>query len=133
MLRQADVDLRAGKLDRARHSYTRVLEVAQGHETDARLGLARVARARGDKEAARQELDAAVAGDPSSARANLALADFEWESGDKDAARRRYQQILVDFKGREIPARVHQRAGAKSDEVEPRGAHDGPSTAPDAH
>lgn len=120
ILRQADIDLRAGKLDRAHRSYARVLDMSRGQETDARIGLARVARARGDLEAARQELEGAVANDPRSLRGRAALADLEWEVGDRAIARQLYRQILVDFADRDLPAGFRGRA-------EP------PSTLPDPH
>ncbi|MEM8783936.1 MAG: tetratricopeptide repeat protein [Planctomycetota bacterium] len=71
--------LRRGQLDRATEHFGRVLALSEGFDLDAQLGLAEVAEARGDLDAARSEYDALTRAEETSvaARAMLRLGHVE--------------------------------------------------------
>ncbi|MEM7576324.1 MAG: tetratricopeptide repeat protein [Planctomycetota bacterium] len=71
--------LRLGELDAATEQFGRVLALSEGFDLDAQLGLAEIAEARGDLEAAREEYDGLTRAEETSvaARAMLRLGHVE--------------------------------------------------------
>jgi len=110
VLRRAEVELRAGRLERGRQLYLRLLDGSSGLGVEAHLGLAKVARAEGDLEAARHHFEAAEQLAPHTAQAQLLLADDEWSCGEIASASQRYRQIVDTFTRIEVPLRARERA-----------------------
>jgi predicted TPR repeat methyltransferase len=69
-----------------------------------------VSRSTGDAAAAQSFYKRALGANPSYLPALVALADLQWDSGDKGAAQKAYRDIVDRFPEPAFPARVKQRA-----------------------
>lgn len=90
----AGAALEAGDLNNAEQRFQRVLEI-RPHSGSAKLGLARVARLRGDEAAERRWLDEVLGRDPRSLGALLHLAQLEVLMNRPERARELVDQALA--------------------------------------
>ena len=100
LLATADAALHDGDIDAAVAALDAVDIV--GHEVDVFVLRGRIARARGDIDAAHRHLAAAIAlsGGDQRARLSAQQAALNFEAGDSDVALRQFSRVLDDARGR---------------------------------
>ena len=105
----ASVAQKAGDRPRARKLYEAAL-AKNPRDAEALAGLGDLARAEGRSTDAIGYYQRALAISPSFFPALLSLGDTLWDTGDKDAARKRYADIVDRAPSGSYPARVRDRA-----------------------
>jgi tetratricopeptide (TPR) repeat protein len=109
LLEMASVAQKAGDRPRARKLYEAAL-AKNPRDAEALAGLGDLARAEGRSTDAIGYYQRALAISPSFFPALLSLGDTLWDTGDKDAARKRYADIVDRAPSGSYPARVRDRA-----------------------
>ena len=103
-LKLAEWEFKSGQIEQAERDYRRRLELLPG-DPYARLGLARIAIARNDRNKARHDLETLVKDQPAFYSANNLLAEMLAESGDVSgaAAQRKQGRDALRFRDAEDP------------------------------
>jgi predicted Zn finger-like uncharacterized protein len=108
LLKQASQAASSRQYGRAEQLYNAALARNPG-DTEALSGLGDVARARGDRSAARSYYEKVLARNPQYLPAIAALADIKWESGDRAGAVTLYRELVESSPGGPLARRAKER------------------------